>query len=534
MSFSQIVSIDELIAQARSALGARDPSSAMRHLNKAKFMQPNDARVFALLCDAYLALGDVSSALVHIRHAHFMQCDSMNESPFRPRLQEVTCQRALQLQRSGCLLDAEKTFAEAFAFPGKSAVVHFYRAVYYLEKRDPENAQLSFDQALAIDDVHVPSMLASAHLLLLKHEPKKSLNLYRILLEIEPESAAVADLGFRLDHYRNDVKDAANSFLVDKNYDEAIMLLTRTIDIIDDDPELFHKRGICFRYIGEFQAAVQDLLQAVKLNGGVFEKAEMQLGRALNDIGLQLMTEGNHAEAIPYFTEGLKWDCIPEYFISRAECFAKSGDSKPAFQDLVRALELDPKHPIALQRLSALHFEWGCVAFNSGDCRSAVTEFTKAIMCQPRVPGYYLSRARCFSTLQDLEKAIEDFTRVLFLDPDCQPAQDAIDRYCPLGVPEPTARMIAKEFGMEYVFDQPQTPTKHTTQEFNPNPPEIQESLVKIKKKEASVVIARQSVQVMRPSADIKSIRKSVSTMLQMTHKEEYNKPLGGWASSKK
>jgi tetratricopeptide (TPR) repeat protein len=523
MSIAKYTNLDALLSTARQQLDAGHTEDALKALHRCKFFAPDDPRIYSLFCNAFVQLGDISSAIAHAKHAHNLQKDVSGDSSYLPQLVNAICLRGHMLAAMTWNADAERCFDEASHVAPKHAAPHAHRAVYLMQRKDLDKAQAQFEAALAIDGSHIMALVGLTHLYFIKGEPKKALLCYKTLVNVDPDSVEAAALGDRVEAYREEVKDTVNGMLIRNAYDEAVLLLTRTLDIFADDAELYYKRGICFRYIHEYQAAVQDLLHAVKLHGGVFDKAEVQLGRALNDIGMQLATEGRFADGLPYFTEALKWDCIPEYHVNRADCFHRSGNDTEAYHDLVRAVELDHSHVVALFRLSQLHCEWATAAFNSGRFSEAVEEFSKAIKYHNRVPVYYLSRARCYQTVNEPTRALEDMARCVALEPDNKVALQYIQDFCPFGLPENIVEMVRREFGLipmapaarSAAVDEPKRSLLMSSSSV-PLDPLIEKALVAAKHAEQKLVSARSAPIKLKQTVDVDLIKKSTAPLLQM------------------
>lgn len=125
--------------------------------------------------------------------------------------------------------------------------------------------------------------------------------------------------------------------------------MTGSIEITPEDPSLLVKRGLCFRSMKNYPAAVSDMLIAIRLSNGIYPEAEAQLAATLLEIGktLQLYvvirgntnlimhilsfinpshfsilySDLNFSSALSYFTEAIKWCKKSDVYIARGDCY---------------------------------------------------------------------------------------------------------------------------------------------------------------------------------------------------------------------
>ncbi|HYB73596.1 MAG TPA: tetratricopeptide repeat protein [Candidatus Sulfotelmatobacter sp.] len=148
--------------------------------------------------------------------------------------------------------------------------------------------------------------------------------------------------------------DDARKCLEEKNVDLAIHYCTRAIRSGQlSDQELasaFHGRGIAYGRTGDYDRAIQDFDQALRLNPN--------LADALNNRGVAYQFKGDYDRAI---------------------------------QDFDQALRLNPNHADAFTNRAR-------VRFYQGKFREAVPDFAKAVGLVPNDPytiiGLYLAQAR--------------------------------------------------------------------------------------------------------------------------------------------
>jgi monovalent cation:H+ antiporter-2, CPA2 family len=98
-------------------------------------------------------------------------------------------------------------------------------------------------------------------------------------------------------------------------------------------------------------------------------------------------------------------------YINRSAASRAKGDVDRAIADLDKALQLNPKSPLALtKRASAYHAK--------GDLDRAIADYNAAIAAQPKSAAAFYGRSEAYRAKKDLDRAIRDYDRALRLDKD--------------------------------------------------------------------------------------------------------------------
>ena len=112
-----------------------------------------------------------------------------------------------------------------------------------------------------------------------------------------------------------------------QNYDEALTLLDRALNLRPGDADLLYRRGICQRLSGRHEDAMRDMEDALDAAGGVYPDASRQLRILHNEMGVQYYGHRLYAEAIEQFDLAIRGDAgSKEIDEPMAMIYANRGD----------------------------------------------------------------------------------------------------------------------------------------------------------------------------------------------------------------
>ena len=97
-----------------------------------------------------------------------------------------------------------------------------------------------------------------------------------------------------------------------------------------------------------------------------------------------------------------------DFYLSGIEN-SDSGNCREAIEDYTRAIELDPNHDLAF-------FNRAIEKSHLDDHAGAVQDFSKSIEIKPTSSAYY-ARAKSQEILKNYEDALKDYSRAIELDP---------------------------------------------------------------------------------------------------------------------
>ncbi|XP_074149808.1 tetratricopeptide repeat protein 16 isoform X2 [Sminthopsis crassicaudata] len=139
-----------------------------------------------------------------------------------------------------------------------------------------------------------------------------------------------------------------------------------------------------------------------------------------------LLAMKQHEQCLQMITKELKQNPNADAFIFRARLYNYFLKPNQCYQDLHRALSIQPEHPEANTLLEKLLVqakkvqEEAMIAALKGNLEDSLIRINCAIENNPMDPGYYLFRGTLFRRLKDFDAAIEDFVKALELSPESE------------------------------------------------------------------------------------------------------------------
>ncbi len=150
-----------------------------------------------------------------------------------------------------------------------------------------------------------------------------------------------------------------------------------------------HERGLAYRSKGDFDRAIADLSEAVRLDP---KYAEGYYGR-----GLAYGNKDDLDRAIADYSEAIRLDPkLAAAYNNRGNAYKNKGDFDRAIADLSEAIRLAPEleaaHPETIIRRLA-HYNRGRAYDSKGDFDHAIADFSEAIRLDPKyAEAYYNAR----------------------------------------------------------------------------------------------------------------------------------------------
>ena len=223
-----------------------------------------------------------------------------------------------------------------------------------------------------------------------------------------------------------------------EDYQQAILDLTRAIDIDSEDHRAYINRGIAYRNTGQPDKALKDYNHAIQLNpkdAGVYNNrgnVYSQLGQdreALSDYNASIEINPNNpqsfynrgkawirlertAEAIEDFTKAISLDpAYMEAYINRGIIYGQSGKFKMAVEDLSRAINMGIRD-------ARVYYNRGLSLYRMGKHRGAIDDYSRAIRLAPDYADAYINRGGAYGTLRKYSRAVEDLDKAISMNPD--------------------------------------------------------------------------------------------------------------------
>jgi tetratricopeptide (TPR) repeat protein len=174
----------------------------------------------------------------------------------------------------------------------------------------------------------------------------------------------------------------------------------------------FLDRGILFSNRGDYEMAIEDFTEALKLDSNL-AAAYVLRGRALYARASKVTAEQArfYEQAIEDFTRALRLDPnnVKIYF-ERGLAYLDKGDNDRAIADYNQAILLNPKYALA-------YINRGNAYGAKGDNDRAIASYNKAIRLNPKDAVAYNNRGLTYRAKGDNNRAIADYGRAIRLNP---------------------------------------------------------------------------------------------------------------------
>jgi len=159
----------------------------------------------------------------------------------------------------------------------------------------------------------------------------------------------------------------------------------------------YNGRGLAFYEIKQYDAAVSDFIQALKLDPG-FATAYYNRGNAYD-------ARKDYGKAIADYSKAIGYK--PEYakaYNNRGLIYGRVGEFKKAVHDFTQAVRIDPSYAKAYNNR-------GMMYGRLGESDQAISDFTHAVRIDPNYAKAYYNRAITYFVTGEYSKALEDVNR---------------------------------------------------------------------------------------------------------------------------
>lgn len=198
------------------------------------------------------------------------------------------------------------------------------------------------------------------------------------------------------------------------SYDQAIVHYSRAIEMDPNYSEYYNERGSAHLKLGDLAAALADYQVAIELSPP-YHEVFMNLGHCC-----RLM--GRWRDAVAAYDRSL--DLEPdqsEALLVRAQALEALGEVERAFEDYCEVLRLQPDDWRASASRAVLHYEAGRHAESRAD-------LDRAIGLVPGCAELYRNRGVVLTDLGEMERALDDFTNYLEMEPQAEDREEIEQR----------------------------------------------------------------------------------------------------------
>jgi tetratricopeptide (TPR) repeat protein len=187
------------------------------------------------------------------------------------------------------------------------------------------------------------------------------------------------------------------------DYDMAIEDFTEAIKLNPNLAAAYFNRGNAYGFKEDYDRAIVDFNQAIRL--------DPNYARAYNNRGNAYAGKGDDDRAIADFNQAIRLDSNNAYrYISRGNVYMNKGDDDQAIADYSQAIKLDPNN-------ANVYFNRGYAYDKIGDGDKAIADYTQAIKLAPNDADAYINRGVAYKAKGDDDRAIADYSQAIKLDP---------------------------------------------------------------------------------------------------------------------
>jgi tetratricopeptide (TPR) repeat protein len=215
------------------------------------------------------------------------------------------------------------------------------------------------------------------------------------------------------------------------NYDAAIYLFTKGLEVNPDNQYLYNDRGLCYVEKGDTDKAIAEFSKAIELDpnfakayydrglayfekGSYYNRAPFE--NATSDLTKAIELEPDNVDA--YYNRGLVYNQLFHY-LEKPFSPEINETIEKALADFDKVLELDPEYALA-------HAAKGGALYRYGEFVNATAEFNIALNSTDWIlqksggnglAGVYASSARNLKAMEDYNKSIADYEEAIKYNP---------------------------------------------------------------------------------------------------------------------
>ncbi len=363
--------------------------------------------------------------------------------------------------------EAKLDYEKAISLDPNSADAYVGRAEILAKLGDLEGAKDAIDQALTHDASHPEANLFSPRLLMEEGQIREAVDEINVILSRYP-SAEAHFLRGQLYQRQGKEKEALKDFIAASEGDpsntdawitqgdinlnqgktqQALNAYRRAIDLRSGDPRLFCLRGEVYTELKRYPEARADYEKALEI--------DPELGKAYYGRALLSLQQKEFEAALKDVEKAIQINSKdPRPLIVRGRINLERDENEEAFKDFGTAIKLAPQLPQAYYyrgislmqqgekdraekdfdkavslggaQLDA-YLYLGDAALESGEASLALERYNKAVDYDPESPEPYRHRAMYYHYQNDIEKALQDYDKLIELQGEAT-AEDYLNR----------------------------------------------------------------------------------------------------------
>jgi tetratricopeptide (TPR) repeat protein len=197
--------------------------------------------------------------------------------------------------------------------------------------------------------------------------------------------------------------EGADGATVDQRIDGCSAVIKAGRDKGEKLAEAFGSRGLAYRLKGEYDRAIQDYSQAIKLDA--------KSADAYNNRGVAYDNKGDYDHAIQDYDQAIKLRPSAEAHFNRGNAYLGKGQHDHAIDDYNQALKLKPDFAPALDNRC-----WARAVV--GMLRPALADCNEALRLMPNNAATFDSRGFVFLKMTQFDAAVSDYDAALRINPE--------------------------------------------------------------------------------------------------------------------
>jgi tetratricopeptide (TPR) repeat protein len=212
------------------------------------------------------------------------------------------------------------------------------------------------------------------------------------------ESGQLSGKGLAFAFYRR-----GNAYSEKGDYDRAIPDYDQAVRLNPSHANAFSNRGVAYAHKGDYDQAILDYAEAIRLNPNHAD--------AFSNRGVAYARKGDYDQAIQNYDEAIRLN--PNHanaLYDRGNAYRRKGDYDRAILDYDEAIRLNPNHANAFSNR-------GIAYGRKGDYDRAIQNYDEAIRLNPRHANALYNRGNAHRRKGDYDHAVQDYDQVIRLNP---------------------------------------------------------------------------------------------------------------------
>ncbi|KAL4631463.1 hypothetical protein GN956_G15508 [Arapaima gigas] len=334
-----------------------------------------------------------------------------------------------KLLAAGQLAEALSHYHSAVEGDSKNYLTYYKRAAVFLAMGKSKSALPDLSRAIQLKPDFLAARLQRGNILLRQGNTGEAKEDFQAVLQGAGDQTEAREQLLKADELE-ELQEEARSTHLQGDYEGAVRVLDRVIEISPWDPESRELRAECYIHLGEPRKAIQDLIPTTRLRNDN-RAAFLQLSKLYYNLG-------DHQEALSQVRECLKLDQDDK------DCFSHYKQVKKLSKQLDSAEELisEQRYQLAIEKYESVMKTEPNVPFYTNKAKErichcllknhrtheAVDVCSEAHQQDPRNVNILRDRAEAFIQNHDYEKAVEDYQEAKELDGENQEIRDGLER----------------------------------------------------------------------------------------------------------